>query len=84
MAKNILQSKTFWLGVATIILGASQVSGAIAQLGQHADFWAGFAIVLSGVAAIINRFFTTMPVCVSPSKAGPAPLHLFDPPDKGA
>ena len=59
--RSAMKSKTIWLGLALVILGAMYDNFSYVQNLIHPQ-WYGVIIVVIGVAVAVLRFVTTLPV----------------------
>lgn len=55
---QFLKSKTLWIGAIVVVTGALQALSTLPLDEQTA----GFVVSALGMLAMINRFFTTMPI----------------------
>jgi hypothetical protein len=61
LMRSAMKSKTIWLGLALVILGAMYDNFSYVQNLIHPQ-WYGVIIVVIGVAVAVLRFVTTLPV----------------------
>jgi hypothetical protein len=61
LMRSAMKSKTIWLGLALVILGAMYDNFSYVQNLIHPQ-WYGVIIVAIGVAVAVLRFVTTLPI----------------------